>query len=138
MSFFEWSPQLDVHIPAMNEEHRWLISLMNKLHDLWKSQADKATVGAALDELAKATVKHFQDEEQVMARMNYPKLEHHKKLHQQLLTKFGGHADAFKASGTLTPEFFHFLKFWLSSHIQGIDMQYGDFANAHPTLARTA
>ena len=138
MTFFEWSPQLDVHIPAMNEEHRWLISLMNRLHDQVNSGADRDAQGKTLEELGKATVKHFQDEEAVMARMNYPKLEHHKKLHAQLLTKFGAHVESFKASGALTPEFFHFLKFWLSSHIQGIDMQYGDFANVHPTLARTA
>lgn len=137
MSFFEWTPQLDVHIPAMNEEHRWLISLMNRLHDQVNSGADRDAQGKTLEELGKATVKHFADEELVMARMGFPKLEHHKKLHQQLLTKFGTHAANFKGGAPLGPEFFHFLKFWLSAHIQGMDMQYSDYASANK-LTRSA
>jgi hemerythrin-like metal-binding protein len=138
MSFFEWTPQLDVHIPAMNEEHRWLISFMNRLHDEVKTGADRASQGKTLEELGKATVKHFADEELVMARMGFPKLDHHRKLHQQLLTKFGVHAEAFKAGGPLGDEFFHFLKFWLSAHIQCMDMQYSDFAGLNKLTARSA
>ncbi len=137
MSFFEWTPQLDVHIPAMNEEHRWLISLMNRLHDQVNSGADRDAQGKTLEELGKATVKHFADEELVMARMGFPKIEHHKKLHAQLLTKFGAHAANFKGGQPLGPEFFHFLKFWLSAHIQGMDMQYSDYASLNK-LTRSA
>jgi len=138
MSFFEWTSQLDVHIPAMNEEHRWLIGLMNKLHDQVAAGAARDAQGHTLEELAKATMKHFADEEIVMARMGYPKLDHHKKLHQQLLTKFGVHVASFKAGGALGDPFFHFLKFWLSAHIQGIDMQYGDYAGLNKLTSRSA
>jgi hemerythrin-like metal-binding protein len=132
MSFFDWTPQLDVHIPAMNEEHRWLIGLMNKLYEQCAAGAAREQVDKSLLELGKATQKHFADEELVMARMAYPKLEVHKRAHQQLLTKLAGHVTRYRSGQELGDEFFQFLRFWLSAHIQGMDMQYADHAGARP------
>lgn len=42
---------------------------------------------------------------------------------QMLLAEFGKHGKIFMEKRELTDDFFRFLKFWLSSHIQGIDME---------------
>lgn len=44
---------------------------------------------------------------------------------QMLLAEFGKHEKIFMEKRELTDDFFRFLKFWLSSHIQGIDMENG-------------
>jgi hemerythrin len=49
-----------------------------------------------------------------------------------LLGQFQQHADAIKADNGRPPaEFFHFLKFWLTSHIKGIDVKYAAHAGAY-------
>jgi hemerythrin len=45
---------------------------------------------------------------------------------QTLLENFSKHYESFNQNGKLTDDFFHFLKFWLSAHIQGIDKKYGE------------
>lgn len=77
-------------------------------------------------------VEHFDNEEAYMESIGWQGLKNHQGIHKDLLAKAGGHVEAFKNSGTdvLPEEFFQFLKFWLVSHIQGIDMKYGAFANS--------
>lgn len=87
MPFFEWSDELDTNVDSMNKEHQTLINLMNKLYDLNSSDAPKDEIKKAFDEFASFTIKHFKDEEEYMASINYEKLEVHKKIHEDLLKK---------------------------------------------------
>jgi hemerythrin-like metal-binding protein len=128
MGIMVWSPQLDVGVAAMNNDHQGLIKIMNQLHENVQAGAPTATLAKGIGELARLTVAHFGREEAFMESINYPKLAIHKDLHKKLLEKFAEHQAEFDTTGTLTPAFFNFLRFWLSAHIQGIDMQYGDAA----------
>lgn len=124
MGYYEWGPHLDVHVGAMNDQHKGLIDAMNRLYDLLGQKASRAVLGQALDHLGKLTTSHFREEEAFMTRLNFPKLEMHKGLHKKLLDRFAEFATAFAKTGQLGEDFFQFLKFWLSAHIQGIDSQY--------------
>lgn len=128
MSFFEWTQKLDIGVGEMNDEHKVLIGLMNKLHDLNAKNAATWEIEKALTELGSYTTKHFSDEEAYMAKISYPGLTTHKIIHKDLLEKFGAHVEAFKTSQKLAPDFFSFLTIWLNAHIQGIDTKYGEFS----------
>jgi hemerythrin len=127
MAFYEWTERLDVHVPAMNSEHKELIRLMNELFDKNEAGATRPELTAAVDALAKFTVKHFEDEEAHMAKIGFEGLETHKIIHQQLLTQFTAFVDTFEKSGDakIDKKFFDFLSVWLTSHIKGIDTKYG-------------
>ena len=129
MPIMEWTPALDVGVNEMNDEHKTILSLMNKLYDENEKGASKDQLKKTIQELGAFTMKHFADEEAYQASINYPDLTTHKALHANLLKKFGAFQEGFdKGPGKVAPEFFNFLKFWLSSHIQGIDKKYGDHA----------
>ena len=129
MSIMDWEPALDVGVGAMNDEHKQLLSLMNALHDAYKAGETGSSVMQKLDALGAATIKHFADEEVYMESIGYPKLASHKIIHQQLLQKFTQFsAEIRQANGKLEEGFFTFLKFWLSAHIKGVDMQYSPAA----------
>lgn len=128
-SFFEWDQaKYSVHVPNMDAEHQRIIKCMNVLHELHTSKAPLPRLTAAMEDLAKVTVKHFADEEAHMARIGFPDLAKHKIVHQHLLGKVLDYKARFDSSGKLTDEFFAFLKMWLKSHICGIDIKYGEFA----------
>ena len=128
MSFLEWDESLDVHVDAINHQHKGLIDRMNRLHELVEQGANRALIGAQLVGLGQATTTHFAQEEQYMASIGYPKLSQHKIIHTKLLKKFGDHVAEFEAGKELGQPFFYFLKVWLQSHIRGIDVQYSEFS----------
>jgi hemerythrin len=129
MAFFEWINDLSTGVNAMDDEHKKLIDIMNRLHAEVKANASLPTLKATVAELGAYTTKHFADEEAYMAKSNFDKLDIHKRIHADLLQKFTAHAKEFEASGKLTDAFFKFLQLWLSAHIRGIDKQYGPYRN---------
>lgn len=129
-SFFVWDPsKYSVHVMAMDQEHQELIKIMNRLYEKADSNADKSVVGPILKELGEFVLKHFADEEAFFDKLqNYDKKEVHKQIHKDLVDKFLVHAGKFEQTGKLTPDFFAFLKVWLTAHIAGVDMKYGEAA----------
>ncbi|WP_413558836.1 bacteriohemerythrin [Bdellovibrio sp. HCB209] len=129
-NFFKWDQErLTTHVDAMDNEHKKLIEIMNRLHDRYEAKAGKAELGPLVKELGSWTVTHFQHEERFFDTLDYPQASVHKKIHKDLLERFTGHAAEFEKTGHLTPEFFQFLKTWLTAHIMGIDHKYGEVAH---------
>ena len=128
MAFYEWTAaELGLHVPEMDKEHQELIRRMNKLYNAAQTKTESSQIQTLIDELATYTIQHFKDEETYMTTINFPGLETHKIIHQQLLKQFNEYIEGFKKNHTLEPAFFNFLKVWLTGHIRGIDMKYSDF-----------
>jgi len=130
MAFFEWDSALDVGVDAMNQQHKILISMMDKLYTQNGVNTPKNQLVENVDELFAFVIKHFKEEENFMASIHFPNLEAHKRLHQNLLNDLKNLGDEFKQNNEekLSSEFIIFLKFWLSTHIMGIDSKYGIYA----------
>jgi hemerythrin len=130
MSLMEWNDNLDVHVNEMNDQHKGLLDIMNKLYNQFNEGAPYATLHQLLTELGEKTTVHFAEEEKYMESISYPDLSKHKIIHKQLLEKFGEHVEKFESTKELDKGFFDFLKLWLQSHIMGIDAKYGQMSNA--------
>jgi len=129
--FFVWdAATFGLHVPKMDDEHQAIIACMNKLHVLYEAKASVRELSKAVNELTDVTVKHFADEEAYMATIGYPDLNKHKMMHKSLLGKVIENKTRFEATGKLQDEFFSFLKFWLKSHICGIDTKYATHKKA--------
>jgi hemerythrin-like metal-binding protein len=125
MSFFDWQPKLALGVDVVDGEHKGLIAAMNEIHDKVERRAGKAELALALRRLADLTKKHFAHEEQLMREASFAGYENHAWIHTSLLTKLGEHLTAFDAGpGKLGPDFFQFLRLWLTAHIMGIDTKY--------------
>lgn len=127
---FTWDPsKLSVHVDSMDKEHIKLIGIMNKLYDKHNAKAPKAELKKILMELATFTTEHFAHEEAYFDKLpNYSKSQSHKLIHKELLKRVGVFIADFEAKGVITEDFFRFLKVWLTSHIAGIDVGYGQAA----------
>jgi len=109
---FEWDVSFDVKNHNLNEQHKRLFALINKLA---ANHAD----AAALKELLDYVLMHFKTEEDLFAQFHYEKAVEHKATHDKLVQD----ALAIKEvnDGVIT-----FLKGWLVNHIKGSDQQYAD------------
>lgn len=128
MSFLIWDQSLDVKVGKMNDEHKILIDYMNRLHDKYESKAPRGDILSALDALYNYTVEHFRDEEKYLSSINYPVFDAHKRTHEDLLSTFQTHKNAFKNGKDLGDQFFTFLRSWLTNHIKVSDVSYGNYA----------
>ncbi|MEN0059208.1 MAG: bacteriohemerythrin [Bdellovibrio sp.] len=128
-SFFKWDPtKFSTQVQEMDEEHRKLIQIMNRLYERNEAQAGKEELSTVVRELVSWTVTHFDHEEKFFDTLPYPQATVHKKIHKDLKTKLKDHQAEFESTGLLSEAFFSFLKNWLTAHIMGIDTKYGDIA----------
>lgn len=126
-SLFVWDPQrLDLKVPEMDNEHKKLVEIMNRLYQKNTENAPKLELSRIINELADFVVVHFQHEELYMEKIRFPGLLNHKGIHQRLLSQLRQHKTEYDSgSGSkISEKFFDFLTLWLSAHIQHIDMQY--------------
>lgn len=127
--FFQWEDsKYKFNISQIDKEHMEIVKLMNNLYNKHTAQAPTAEVAEALNKLANYTIEHFKDEEKYFDSIGFPGAESHKLIHKQMLSKISDYAESFKKTGTLSQDFFNFLKMWLASHIMGIDSKYAQHA----------
>lgn len=123
--FFKWSPDYSVNIKTIDDQHRELVNILNRLFiAVSRREGDKAIAGI-LDALLAYTQTHFALEERLMRQANYKDYEAHKAEHNKLIAQL----DQLCKKHMLEEkpiyfEMMQFLKTWLKEHIQGVDTKY--------------
>lgn len=130
MAFFEWDQALDVGVEAMNQQHRILIHFMDDVYSKNHENVEKAVLLNSIYAMMDYTRQHFREEENYMQSLGFTGLEAHKRLHLNLLADLTHFIQDFEHSSheQISDDFTIFLKFWLSTHIRGVDTRYGQFA----------
>jgi len=132
MAIVSWNESFSVNVVQIDQEHKNLVDLTNKLHDAMREGKGKVVVGNVLDELIKYTETHFKNEENLMAKAGYPGLASHKLVHKKLVDQVKDLANKNEAGAlSLSMEVMNFLKAWLVDHIQGTDKNYSSHLNKH-------
>ncbi len=123
--FFKWLPEYSVGINTIDNQHKELVNILNRLFiAVSKREGDKA-IGEILDALMAYTQKHFTLEERLMQQARYKDLDAHKMEHKKLIEQL----DQLIKKHMLEDkpiyfEMMNFLKTWLKEHIQGVDTKY--------------
>lgn len=124
----EWTAEMETGIPDIHADHRVLLALVNQIADR-DNQGDRVAVEFVLDELLGYTALHFAREEELLARVGYPDLDHHQAVHRALLDEVRGLQRRMAAFTPGLGDALHrFLGHWLTSHILGEDQQYVPYA----------
>jgi diguanylate cyclase (GGDEF)-like protein/hemerythrin-like metal-binding protein len=120
LPFFEWSEAHSVGVPLMDEQHKELAELINRIGEDLKAGHEAERLHQSFDRLVQAARAHFADEEQLMAHAGLgAAAERHKQEHRRLLEELESQADALEGrSMSLT---MRYLNFWLLHHIESAD-----------------
>jgi hemerythrin len=138
MAFLEWDPRFSVRIAEIDQQHKKLIGLINRLHESMHQAGGQDALETAVQELsAQATVinemveyssYHFSTEEKYMRQYVYSDYEKHKKEHEYFSNKVRTLKSDFDGGqAILSSQIMEFLKKWLSDHILGMDKKYEPF-----------
>ena len=121
----QWSEQLSVGIQEIDEQHKVLIDLLNKLHNAILHHHGADACGQIMDELCEYTKIHFAVEESILRILDYPNYENHKEHHEQLLSQVRELRHKMETENhSISFELLHFLKKWLTIHIMEEDTAY--------------
>lgn len=129
MPIIHWTEDLSVGTETIDEDHKVLIGMINKLDDAIKSKEPQGTVNKVLSELLDYTGYHFDREEALMQAANYPDYDAHARTHGTLKAQVADIRNRYERN----PDSIHerevlaFLKNWLTAHILGRDKLYAPF-----------
>lgn len=127
--FVEWSDHLSVGIEEIDEQHKMLVALINRLYDeTIAHQAEASVLDDILHELVEYTIIHFAVEESLFRIFHYPATETHTRHHQDLKHQVLELQQKIKRGEVnVNTEMLLFLKNWLQHHIIEEDKQYAPF-----------
>jgi hemerythrin len=125
--FIEWSDSLSVGIEAIDDQHKNLVEMVNRMHDAIHERHGSEAVQGILAELTNYTVVHFSTEEALMQILEYPAYPEHAQIHKDLVEQVLYLQEKVASGKTAVSfELLHFLKTWLTKHILQEDMEYSD------------
>jgi hemerythrin len=130
MAFIEFGKKNEVNIKEVDDQHRQLFVILNRLHDAVVEGKEQGELYAILDELIEYTVYHFQTEEKLFVEHDFPGYAVHKAEHDKLTgTAVDLQAKLRDGSATLSFELLDFLHDWLMQHTLGLDQEMGPYLN---------
>lgn len=128
MSFITWDESYETHVNEIDEQHKTLVSILNKLHEAMHQGKGKEILGNVFTELLNYTVYHFQTEEGFMKKLHFPDSVNHIKEHKKLTDTALTLNEKFNAGeAMITSEVLMFLKNWLTNHILVSDKKLGAY-----------
>ncbi len=123
--FFKWSPEYSVNIKVIDDQHKELVAILNRLFLAVSRQEGDKVIAGILDSLTDYTRTHFALEERLMRDAKYAELDEHMEEHRNLIEKLDRLCKVhLLEEKPIYFEMLSFLKSWLKEHIRGEDTKY--------------
>lgn len=124
----QWTEALSLDNETIDNQHQKLFNIINELIKHADADVHSEILNETLYELLLYVDFHFSDEEEMLMKTNYPRLEEHKKIHRSFTKKIAMLCkDVVKGESNVTHNLITFLSEWLIQHIGVEDQDYKDF-----------
>lgn len=127
MTLLEWTPQLEIDLAMIDDQHRNLVGLLNETYRIAITGDTGQALADVFEELELYTLNHFREEEALMRRLDYEFLAVHQEEHRQLAAQVVAYRDAYESGEGDILGLLEFMKAWLITHLAGADRHIGDF-----------
>jgi len=124
----EWRENLAIGVKEIDDQHKELFKIVNDLFEACNKAKGKEEVGKVIDFLGDYVVKHFNNEEKLQQKHNYPDYASHKQKHELFIQEFIELKNQFEKEG---PSGLFVIKVnkkvidWLVQHIGKVDKALG-------------
>jgi hemerythrin len=123
----EWNDKFSVGISMIDEEHKKLFGILNKVIVVKEHNGNPEELWEVLSEMTNYALTHFKTEEAYMKECNYPEYQDHKEEHRHFSTEtIAYHDKVITGDSQIANEIIEYLKWWLVNHIQVTDKKYVD------------
>jgi len=127
MKNVNWREEFTLGITKFDEQHKLLISLLDRLINAYNSPEHSENIEDLLLELMDATQSHFLDEESFMTKHDFEELQEHVAHHHEFAVKTKElQRLSMLANRPVPVALVLFLRKWLIKHIKEEDRKYRD------------
>jgi hemerythrin len=113
-----WPTGYALGIPMIDEHHRILFSLFDRLGQGLRDGMGEDDLGAIIGELLDYANMHFREEERFFREYNLPSAEAHTREHERfIITMKSCMISLERGNRTVATELVYYLASWLSRHI---------------------
>ncbi len=126
----EWSENLAVGDPMIDNQHKELFVRFNQLLDACQNRKGREEIGGMLKFLDDYVIFHFGEEEKLMNREVYPDRESHKAQHRHFSRQLAELRETMALRGPaldLVVTTNQALIQWIVMHIKDMDVRFGAF-----------
>ena len=125
-SFFQWNEKYVLGLEEVDEQHRHLAEVFNRLLSLYQSltrnpesdNVNQESLTKCLNLLNSDLEHHFRSEEKLMREVDYPDYQNHALAHLMILAEMKNYCDRFaKHDEELDLGTLNSLKTWLITHM---------------------
>lgn len=119
-----WKSRYSVNHTGLDAQHKELFRLAAQVYGLDASAATKARISSLMQAFYAYIKNHFSEEEEYMRIIGYPKLEEHRKQHQEITASLNKIIKQSQSLKEIRVSMRMVVKLWLVNHILEHDMQY--------------
>ena len=128
MDFLEWNDKFSVNVDEIDNQHKEIFKITNKLLNAIADGTANETVGDILQDLIDYIAVHFSTEEYYFDKFNYPKSYSHKEEHESFIQKVSEFKKSFETGRkNLYLDITNFILNWLMSHVLLSDKEYAKY-----------
>lgn len=131
MPILPWNDEYSLGVEAMDDHHRQLFEMINQAYDSADRMSDHEVLSRLVDGMNEFAQVHFELEEGLMEEHGYPKLDEHRRQHQDfrmraMITKTMQPGEDWELNAV---KIFRYLADWLNDHILETDTELARFLN---------
>ena len=122
MEALEWSTALEIGHTEIDDDHRAMVGLLNRLQEASR-RSDRVATRAVLAALETLTRDHFAREEHLMLDLHYEFTARHQKEHVHLFDEVHAQIEEMNEGIVSAAAIAGFIKRWLIDHVETSDRQ---------------
>ena len=129
ITLIEWSDEYSIGVHYLDEEHKKLFKMLNRLLSDHKSEPLEL-LNDMFFEIFQFKEKHFVAEEEFMKKNKYPEVQGHKEQHRKFARETASMCKKLMNSqnpNATREEMLAYLREWFEFHILTEDMKYAAF-----------
>lgn len=128
--YLTWDCSLSVGIDSIDNQHKELLNCIEQLLISIEDGKSNDEIIKTLDFLEEYVVKHFNEEEEIQSKTNYPLLDIQHIQHENFKSELKEFRRVFETHGVSTVLALNIqqnLVDWVKNHIMNLDKDLGDF-----------
>ena len=128
--YLTWDCSLNIGIDSIDNQHKELFNYLDQLLTSIEEGKSNDEVIKTLNFLEEYVVKHFNEEEEIQNKTNYPLLDIQRIQHEDFKRDLKEFRRVFETHGPSTVLALNIQKNlvnWLTNHIMNLDKDLGDF-----------
>lgn len=135
-----WKKEFELGINSIDEQHKKLLDIGNQINDLLihheEGDDNFSEIYTVIEELKEYTVYHFDTEEELFVKYNYPEYDKHKKEHDVFIEYIDSvdldHVDGNQKE--FLKQLLEKIVQWVFKHIISTDFLYKDHLLANKVI----